>query len=354
MSHLSTAHAYRGGQEWFLAADGVHVGASGEVPRTAGSPVTATTVITRYGDAVRSSALQHGVPDVLIYATICTESQGKPTAIRREPGYPTDQDGDVGDNAAPNRVSPGLMQTLLSTARSVMGDQTIGRDWLFEPANSIEAGTRYLVSGRRSSKTAYDPVLASAAYNAGSLRPSASNLWGSVHTTGHVDRFLQWYDDCVAVLASTGAAVEMPDDVHYQHGWRACTTCGCLFHDSVPDGCVAGPHTPGDTELSVLHQYGAAHAQDGWRWCQNCSGLFISGAGTACWIGGTHDDTTSGDYAVHHNIGDNAPGVGAFRWCTGCGRLAASAVTSGCPAGDQHDFGSSGDYHLLPRPEVAS
>src|SRR4029078_6793694 len=88
-------------------------------------------------------------PAELIVATVCTESAGKADAVREEPGYTSDE-------ATPNRVSIGLTQTLLSTAREAM-QMSFDRNWLLDPANAIEAGTAYI--GQQSRLTSLEPPL---------------------------------------------------------------------------------------------------------------------------------------------------------------------------------------------------
>jgi hypothetical protein len=132
----------------------------------------------------------------LIIATICTESGGKANAVRLEPGYKSDE-------ATPNKVSPGLTQTLISTASEVMG-RKVDREWLLQPANAIEAGSIYIA--RQSKKTGFDPPLVAAAYNAGSLKyqDGKNNRWKlrqfPVGTGAHCDRFVQFFNDAVYVL----------------------------------------------------------------------------------------------------------------------------------------------------------
>lgn len=84
----------------------------------------------------------------MIIANIATESSGKADAARREPGY-------VSDRETPHRVSYGLMQTLISTARAAIGDSSIDRDYLLDPDGSIRAGTAYIA--QQSKKTQFDP-----------------------------------------------------------------------------------------------------------------------------------------------------------------------------------------------------
>ncbi len=145
----------------------------------------------------------YGVPVEIIIATIATESAGKPRALRKEPGYKSDA-------ATPHRVSPGLMQTLISTARSALKDKSINRQWLFVPSNSIKAGTAYIA--QQSKKTGMDPPLVFAAYNAGGvyLQTGANNRWKTrqfpIGTGKHVDRAVNYFNACFAMWGRDGDA----------------------------------------------------------------------------------------------------------------------------------------------------
>ena len=146
------------------------------------------------------------MPIELIIATICTESTGNPNAVRSEPGFTSDAD-------TPHRVSIGLMQTLISTARDTLSRDgvsasTIDRAWLFTPRNSIRAGTAYI--RKQFSTTGFDPPKVACAYNAGSLRPNDSeqNRWKMrqfpIGTSKHADRFIAWFNDCFRYFRGVG------------------------------------------------------------------------------------------------------------------------------------------------------
>ena len=145
------------------------------------------------------------MPAELIIATICTESRGDPDAVREEPGYESDE-------RTPYKVSPGLMQTLISTARSALGDDTIDREWLLRPDNSIRAGTAYIASQWK--KTPFDPPKVACAYNAGGVYHNTSNAnrWRMrqypINTSHHADRYTKWFNDCFRMFKSDGVAPE--------------------------------------------------------------------------------------------------------------------------------------------------
>jgi peptidoglycan hydrolase-like protein with peptidoglycan-binding domain len=195
---LRRDHArFEGGARWRLVQDGLHI--DGNDPQgSGGEPVTIRRIWENYGDAITSACTTYGVPAELVVATIATESSGRADAIRFEPNY-------ASDDATPNQVSPGLMQTLISTAREALSKPDIDRAWLLVPANSIDAGTAYIL--KQSSQTGFDPPVAACCYNAGSvaLNDSPQNRWRMrqypIGTSVHCDRFVQWFNDCVLVFS---------------------------------------------------------------------------------------------------------------------------------------------------------
>lgn len=76
------------------------------------------------------ASTEYGVPVELLMACALTESAAKnpETCVREEPGY-------VSDDKTPARISAGLCQLLISTARSIMKDPKIDRAWLLNPLN---------------------------------------------------------------------------------------------------------------------------------------------------------------------------------------------------------------------------
>jgi peptidoglycan L-alanyl-D-glutamate endopeptidase CwlK len=108
------------------------------------------------------------------------------------------------------------MQTLATTARWVIREQ--GLDFepfvvapaleyqledpnllpLYDPAVNIAIGAAAIV--QRRAKTGDDPVLVSAAYNAGGLYKSTQNAWHLKTWGDHLERAAKWYGDACAVL----------------------------------------------------------------------------------------------------------------------------------------------------------
>lgn len=98
-----------------------------------------------FAKLIRTAAERHGVDEHLLTSLIATESNFNPRAVSR-------------------KRARGLMQLMPATARQFLpaaGD-------IFDPAQNIEAGTRYLKELLE--RYHQDPVLALAAYNAGPER----------------------------------------------------------------------------------------------------------------------------------------------------------------------------------------
>ena len=176
------------GVTWSIVSGGISIeGASAQ--GTTGEPTTVRKIWDDYGALCAETAKRYGVPAELIVATIATESGGNPNSRRAEPKI--------------NDESIGLMQTLVTTARSATGRATLSGDDLLDPRTSIEAGTAYIASQRGS--THFDPPLVAAAYNAGSLKrdDGDANRW-KLHcyprgTGAHIDRFVSWFGDAMRV-----------------------------------------------------------------------------------------------------------------------------------------------------------
>jgi hypothetical protein len=192
ISKLTTNRNFNGSVSWKLTSKGICIdNAKPEI--TSGKPSTVQRIWDDFGSHIQRSATEFDVPVELIIATICTESGGDPFAMREEPGYKS-------DNQTPNRISVGLMQTLISTAREALDNNTIHREKLLSADFSIRAGTAYIAQQRI--WTQYDPPKVACAYNAGSIRTndSVDNRWRMrqfpIGTNHHADRFIRWFNDC--------------------------------------------------------------------------------------------------------------------------------------------------------------
>lgn len=196
--------SFNGSIEWWMTKDGLM--ADGVIERTRGTPATTRRIWHTWKSFIIEAAKKYDVPVELIVATIATESGGKPSALRKEPGY-------TSDSATPHRISPGLMQTLISTASTTLG-RKVTREELFDPRTSILAGTSYINDQRR--KTGLTPPKVAAAYNSGSVyqQNGSKNRWKMrqypIGTGEHVDRFVQWFNDIWAVFKLEGIPEGVP------------------------------------------------------------------------------------------------------------------------------------------------
>jgi hypothetical protein len=125
-----------------------------------------------FDSLIWSVAQRHAVDPFLVKAVIAAESSFDPRAYRAEPQI--------------NDASWGLMQTLYRTARD-MG-YTGAPEGLFDPATSIEYGTRYLK--RQLLRYSGETARAVAAYNAGTAYTRAD---GSFVNQPYVDRVMGFY-----------------------------------------------------------------------------------------------------------------------------------------------------------------
>ncbi|MBM3280924.1 MAG: hypothetical protein FJX77_03100 [Armatimonadetes bacterium] len=199
---------FPGAVRWRITAQGLEVEGSG-VPRTLGQPITITRICQQWGRHLEQAAAQGLVSVELLVATVATESGGDPEAVRLEPGYRTDE-------RTPDRMSAGLCQLLLSTAREVLDAPRLCRRDLLDPqANLLAAArqisrqsdARHLRAGlREQHATDYDPPRVAAAYNAGGLyrEQAPANPWRlkcyPLGTGRHVTSWVRWYNDAWAVL----------------------------------------------------------------------------------------------------------------------------------------------------------
>jgi hypothetical protein len=199
---------YPDGVAWRLTPKGLEVAGTIEEP-SAAEAAMAARVLAEYADAIVTASVRFPVPAELVVATICTESSGNPKARRLEPGC------DLEDpSRTPRRVSVGLMQTLLSTAREALGDETLALSALENPTTSIRAGMAYM--WRQAGNTRFDPPLVCCAYNAGSVRyqGGAANRWKMaqypIGTSKHADRFVRYFNGAMRAVAAKPEALKEP------------------------------------------------------------------------------------------------------------------------------------------------
>jgi hypothetical protein len=202
LAELKNPHSYQGSVTWHLNPKGIVID-NGEPETFGGEPITVRRVWQNFSAPIEEWALKFGIPVELIMATICTETRGDPAAVREEPGY-------ISDAQTPNKVSPGLMQTLISTARGALGDDNIDRAWLLAPGNSIRAGTAYITQQWKI--THFDPPKVACAYNAGGIYYNASpeNRWKlrqyPINSSEHADRFIKWFNECFVMFGKDNSA----------------------------------------------------------------------------------------------------------------------------------------------------
>ena len=206
LDELKQPHQFRDSVSWQLAAEGVIIENKRPPETSGGEPKTVRSVWQRFRAPLEEWSQKFGVPMELIIATICTETRGDPDAVREEPGY-------VSDEKTPHKVSPGLMQTLISTARKTLAIDSIDREWLLKPENSIRAGTAYIASQWTS--TSFDPPKVGCAYNAGGIyyNQSDANRWKMrqypINSADHADRFVKWFNDCFVMFQKDNVKPEV-------------------------------------------------------------------------------------------------------------------------------------------------
>jgi hypothetical protein len=200
LNNLREPHGYKDSVVWQLDALGLLIGGSNIHEISGGQPATVRKIWSDYKDYIVQWAEYFSIPVELIIATIATESGGKSYSRREEPGY-------ISDINTPDRVSTGLMQTLISTACGTL-KTTITGDWLLIPENSIRAGTSYITD--QTFITQYDPPKVACAYNAGALyyNGSPNNRWKMrqypIGSSTHADRFVKWFNDCFLMFDLDG------------------------------------------------------------------------------------------------------------------------------------------------------
>ena len=212
MAALRAEHGSGAARAWYLSDTGIIIDGT---LRRAGAP-TVARAWANHGAAMQRAAQAQNVPVELLLACACTESGGRADAVREEPGY-------LDDATTPGRVSPGLMQTLISTAREALADPKLDRARLLQPETSLAAGGAYIRRQALQARkpTGFDPPLVAIAYNAGSLR-AANNPWGLVQTRRgdgwHADAFCGFLNDGFEVLRAVPPEAATPSFVSLLRG----------------------------------------------------------------------------------------------------------------------------------------
>lgn len=206
---LSSFHrVFPGSIRWRITEQGIEIEDAGPVRFSAPAFGRARRFATAYRAAYITASAATGVPVELVLACSLTEAAVKnpEASIREEPGY-------ISDEKTPDRISAGMCQLLISTARLVMGQKNIDRAWLLIPANSILACAGMI--RRQRARTHYDPICVACAYNAGGLyeNANAKNRWRlrqfPIGTSHHADRFAEYFNAAME-LSWEGAFADQP------------------------------------------------------------------------------------------------------------------------------------------------
>jgi hypothetical protein len=131
------------------------------------------------------------------------------------------------------RISPGLIQTLVSTAREQVDwlravrpgiFEEVGaanppagyagylNDWLLEGTHSLLVGAAYVRRGYNRFLTGFDLPLVGGVYNSGSLTPAAGATWGVFFRHGYADRAALFFNAAASLL---GGTVNPPPTVRF-------------------------------------------------------------------------------------------------------------------------------------------
>ena len=227
IGRLTHWQSFRNSVSWRLTADGI-VTDRGPVrisPRERYRLRSVRTAWRKYGGLIRAAARRYRVPAELFLAIIVNESSLNPRALKTYRGY-------ISDRKTPNRISVGLGQILISTARFLLRNPSIDRAWLENPANNIRTIGVYLNWQYR--LTGFDPPKVAAAYNAGGLHPQngRKNRWKlRNHPVGrsvYIDLFVAVFDESMRYLT--------------KHPRRPRESFAALFsRDSIVAACAGMP-----------------------------------------------------------------------------------------------------------------
>lgn len=197
--------ADQGGIRWRWTPLGIEIEGSG-VERTAGEPATIRRIWRDLTKIFTHWSAASEIPVEILLATAATETRGDSWKTRFEPDFKS-------YDTTPDKVSIGLMQTLLSTARAVTGLPLTHRD-LCDPNISVRAGALYIK--QQAKVTQLDPILVACSYNSGGIYVDhgPANRFKlrcfPIGTGAHLDRFVKWFGDAVAVIAALDPAPACP------------------------------------------------------------------------------------------------------------------------------------------------
>jgi hypothetical protein len=143
--------------------------------------------------------------------------------------------------------------------------------------------------------------------------------------------------------------------LYRERGWRRCVKCQALSHEWFEYKPCPYPgaqlHQYATETYALSHDQVTEHAQNGWRKCPSCWQLFHSSNPGNCRGGLPHNDSSGGDYYVHHAV-DRDPPVEAqpgWKYCTACSRLFYAAGGGGsCTAAQGGPHAGASSHYSVP------
>lgn len=177
--------------------------------RSLGEPSTMRLLRAQYGDAIKAASERFQLPESWIAAMVTIEAGRVGKSLEMDRFSLRDEDGRAFAHyeSRPNRVSAGLMQTLLATAREMAkrydlqaefagANQEIDVGHLCVPATSLLLGAAYMRN--RADRFGFDPVLLVGAYNAGGVYDDKKSLW-RIRTYGEtrIPKFVAYHNDWI-------------------------------------------------------------------------------------------------------------------------------------------------------------
>lgn len=217
---------HNGGRGWRVLADGriaVEHGVEGlgdlapyvydagdGALRTKGEPLTMRTLFAEHGQAVEQAADYFHLASSWVAGMVSIEAARMPGSRSFNVFSLRDEDGRdlAGYRRRPSRVSAGLMQTLMSTARYVASHYDLRLEFdgepqkldlgdLCVPARSLMLGAAYM-RYQADEACGEDPVKLVAAYNAGGIYETDRNPW-NLRTYGRnrIPKFIAYHNDAL-------------------------------------------------------------------------------------------------------------------------------------------------------------
>lgn len=193
-------------RRWKITGGGIVVRNTSGPMRTRGEPITVSKIWSKFEAHFIEAAKLTGVGARTLVAMVATESRGSEEAERFE-AHLRDWSFGVAQTLTATAFEMAKSLPITAPRRPVPSDPSTEHAWrrfLFEPRHSILIGARYIAYNDRRWRLRGDPVLAYAAYNAGSPRANLSRPWGLHYTAGAhydaLDVFAKWYGDACAAV----------------------------------------------------------------------------------------------------------------------------------------------------------